>query len=212
MTDDVSAECAVFAAAVNAVLDGDAPASELIDGHPLTCRDCRELAAAARLLAAAGPGLRVPPAVPADLTPRLVKAMARRRRPWLPALAASLAVAGWVWVMRPSVVPRAESAKSDVASLHQESGFADSARPTAPRVADQWAAVTAVARSASEKAAGPARLLPVATSVRPATPSSDAFASLGQASKAAAAPVTDTARRAVGLFLRDFGLSAKPAG
>ena len=193
---------------VNAVLDGDALASELATGHPLTCRDCRELAAAARLLAAAGPRLQALPPVPADLTPRLVKAMTRRRRVWLPALAACLAVATGVWLSRP-IGP----AGPDIAKQNP-SGTAGPTKTTPPpRIADQWAAVTSVARSASEKATAPTRLLTSpGLTFAAARPAGDPLASLGSATKSAAAPVADSTRRAVGLFLRDLGLSAKPAG
>lgn len=93
-------------------------------------------------------------------------------------------------------------------------GVENSARPTkAPRVADQWAAVASVARSASEKATAPTRLLTSPSmAFAVARPTGDPLASLGSATRAATAPVADSTRRAVGLFLRDLGLSAKPAG
>ena len=217
MSDDRPAECEAFAAAMNAVLDGDAPATALASAHTVVCRDCRELAAAARLLAAAGPALQVPLAVPTDLHPRLVRSAmrARRRRRLVPMLAACLAVAGGVWLTRPP----AESGRVAAGRGEPSTPTTNSLRirPTAPvgRVADQWAAVASVARSASEKAAAPARSL----TARGTTTSShgdgsppDPLAGLERASQVTAEPVAGTARRAVGLFLRDFGLSAKPAG
>jgi hypothetical protein len=202
-------DCELFLERVNAVLDGEAAASELASDHAQTCRDCRELAAAARLLASAGPALRVLPTVPAGLTPKLVTAMTRRRRRvWLPALAACVAVFGGAWFLRP-VGP----AVPDVATQNP-SGAAGPTKPTpVPRVADQFAAVASVARSASEKATAPARLLSAPNlKLAAARPAADPLATLNTAGKTAAAPVADTTRRAVGLFLRDLGLSAKPAG
>ena len=210
MSGERPTECEAFAAVVNAVLDGDAPAAALADGHPLTCRECRGLAAAARVLAAAGPVLRVSPTVPVGLAARLV-VVRRRPKAWLPATAAGLAIAVGVWV---SSVGWAESSRPTSASVAPDVGLEDSAHPTkSPRMSDQLAAVAGIARSASERAAAPARLLaPTSIPAAPARPPADVFAALGQASKSAADPVAGTTRRAVGLFLRDFGLSAKPAG
>ena len=194
-------DCGTFAAAVNAVLDGDAPVAALAGGHADRCPDCRGLATAARLLAAAGPGLRTPPAPPPDLRPRLVRTVARsrRRRRVAPALAAAVAVGVGVWSARP---PR----PAPVAVIPVQ--------PT-PRLADQWAAVAGVARQASARAVEPARLFAPPAVTLPAAPpppdTSGALASLGQAARTGAEPVAGTARRAVGLFLRDFGLASKPS-
>jgi hypothetical protein len=202
--DDLPPDCAAFAATVNAVLDGDAPAAALRAGHPLLCRDCRELAAAARLLAAAGPELALLPRPSPLLRDRLVRASLRtRRRRWpVPALAAGLVLAIGVWAAWPTRPP----------------AVVEAAKLPAPRVADQWAAVAGVARTAGEKVAAPARLLSPPDLKLPATdlparldPAADALTALGQAAKAGAEPVAGTTRRAVGLFLRDFGLAAKPS-
>lgn len=206
--DHLPPDCAAFAETVNAVLDGDAPAAALRTGHPLACRDCRELAAAARLLAAAGPSLRTPLPVPSELRPQLIAAAVRAahlRRVRLPLLGAGASVAFAVtllWATRPAPV-----AVVPVPAV-----------PAAPRVADQWAAVAGVARAAGEKVSAPARLLsppdlklPAADLPAPLDPAADALTALGQAARAGAEPVAGTTRRAVGLFLRDFGLTAKPS-
>ena len=202
--DDLPADCAAFVATVNAVLDGDAPASELRSDHARECSDCRGVAVAARLLASAGPVLTAPPVVPAELTVRLAAASARpRMRRWsVPTLAVCAAVGVWLsWPARPTPEPVAVAPSGP-----------------APRVADQWAAVTSVARHAGERAAAPARLLDPArvnlptTDVTPPTEQAAvALTTLGQAARAGADPVAGTTRRAVDLFLRDFGLAGKPA-
>lgn len=213
-------DCEAFAAVVNAVLDGDAPAAGLAVGHPLGCPDCRALAAAARVLAVAGPALRVPPGATLDLRPRLVRTVARvrRRRRWAPALAAGSALAFGAWLAWPEPVGRAVVVGPAVSDPPRPSKDATGG-PRPVRVTDQWATVASVARSASEKATAPVRVfapptVPLAPRPAAVAPDLAALAPLGKAGKATAEPVAGATRRAVGLFLRDLGLSSpsKPAG
>jgi hypothetical protein len=179
-------DCDRFAELLNAVLDGDAPASALGDGH---CDACRRLAAAARLMARVTPSMR--PVPPPRLGDRLVAELTRRRRrrwPTAVALGASLAA---VW-------------------------FAIPDRRPAPRpLADHWRPVAAAAASAAEPLADAARLVPTPSlSLPDADLGPDltrVTAPLGRAAKAGAEPLTGTARRAFDLFRRDLGLDRRPA-
>lgn len=211
-------DCEAFAATVNAVLDGDAPALALTTGHPLGCADCRSLAAAARLLASADPVLRIPPAASPELRTRLVRATtSTQRRHWMPAITVGVALVIGVWLTWPK---QEEPVVAGRTSSDTETTTTNAARPQpVPRLADQWATVASIARSATERAGAPVRHLPTATVSLspvppPSTPDFAALAPFEQATKVTTEPVAGATRRAVDLFLRDLGLSTpiKPAG
>lgn len=92
--------------------------------------------------------------------------------------------------------------------------------PSAPpklsdSLSEMGQALAAVSRDTAEKASGPRSLfgsvdklrLPVPSAVAPdVTPAAQSFASLPASAKASVEPLTNSARRAVSLFLRDTGL------
>jgi hypothetical protein len=76
-------------------------------------------------------------------------------------------------------------------------------------------ALAAVSRDTAEKASGPRSLfgsvdklrLPVPTAVAPdVTPAAQSFASVPASARASVEPLTNSTKRAIGLFLRDTGL------
>lgn len=89
----------------------------------------------------------------------------------------------------------------------------------APKLSDSLSemgeALAAVSRDTAEKASGPRSLfgsvdklrLPVPSAVAPdVTPAAQSFAAVPASAKASVEPLTNSARRAVSLFLRDTGL------
>lgn len=211
--------CAVFEVVVQAVLDHERSPTELAHSHTLECTNCRDLAAAARVFLSVD-RLTLPEPSP-ELTNRVLATLARdtevhraRRTTGtvLAALiAASVLIVGVFVGMRPTDRDRVSEAHNDTTPS-----------PQAPlRVGDQFAdAGSALARITSrvtDRAMSPTRTLlsPPEVVMLPREapmPSADPFAAVPESAQAGLEPVTATTRRAVDLFLRDFGMSpsAKP--
>jgi anti-sigma factor RsiW len=195
-------------------LDGESIDAAELEAHLATCVECRRLHAAGRTLLF-GLSLAPVPAPSAELTARIVQRVqrdrqARRRRRLLTtfALAASLLLAFGVIALGPTPKVRIETPEHarHVAPSPSTPELRDS-------VAQAGSAVVALTTRTAEEVVDPAReLLPALAGPMfgdldwnpmldpPAVVLGDA----GQGLKASLEPFTSSARRAVGLFLRDL--------
>ncbi len=194
---------------------------------PALCPACSEWGAAARRL---DRGLRLlaPPAPPAFLTGRIVAQVAaerRRRRTRLfmatgiAAAAATLLLGVWLRLHRENPSPTPAPEPPTMAQAPEPPP--EPPRPTLrDSVAEAGSAVAALTtRTADETVAKTKGLLPVVTDpipnkIDPETPTDRPARSLsetGEGVTAGLAPVADSARRAVGLFLRELPpMEARP--
>lgn len=234
--DDRPADCRAFDRLANRVLDRELPPAALdADAHATHCPGCRAArAGVVRLLRRTFPPVLAPTPGFADRVTRAAVADFRRRRMLrraarvgIGALAASLLVGTWFasprspladrgafarwWpagVVRPVPVPEAPPAP-DSTPDRQESP--DSIRG---RFAEAGSAVVSLTRKATDDTLAPALTLftaPAPSPVRPGRPAGElpeALTELPQAAKAGLEPLTNTAKRAVNLFLRDVGGAA----
>lgn len=182
---------------------------------PALCPACAEWGAAARRF---DRGLRLlaPPTPPAFLTGRIVAqvAVGRRRRRTRQFLAAGVAVAAallfgvWLRLHRDNPIP-APSPEPPTLAQAPEPPRA-SLRDSVTEAGSAVAALTT--RTADETVANTKSLLPVVTdptpgNIEPGPPHDPPARSLretGEGVTAGLAPVADSARRAVGLFLREL--------
>ncbi|MFO0841162.1 MAG: hypothetical protein U0797_02035 [Gemmataceae bacterium] len=195
-------------------LDGVASPGDL-ERHLYACPTCAvERLVIERLLD--GISRLRPPAVPPDVTERLVAAALAEsavrpepawRRHALAAgfsLAASVVVAITAWAWWPIAPPLPSISPAVVAAPPS---------PLRDSVAEAQLAVAALtSRTASETVETTSRLLP-SVALDPMEPTAPAVEPLLAASSgvgAAVAPVADSARRAVGLFLRDLPVARAP--
>lgn len=187
--------------------DGDGSPGDL-ERHLDTCPACAAERAAITRFVNGLSRLR-PPTVPPDLTDRvtahvLAEAMPRPFLRWRRvatatlAAAAVLAVAVGAWALRPTPSTPAPAAIAELPA------------PLRGSVAEAQSAVVALtSRTATETVESTSRLLPN-VSLDPSEPTAPAVDPLLEATSgvgAAVAPVADSARRAVGLFLRDLPMA-----
>lgn len=208
-------DCQAFAQTVQAVLDGDLPADALSDGHGSICPTCRQHAAAAAALLAGfqrEPGPIASPkfadrVVWAALRERRVRTFRRRAAGGL-AIAAGLMAA--VVLTRPTIPPSPQSDGRDlvasavppIRASEQLSEARSALASLSSRTADEAIAPTRTLFASLEAPPLPAGL-DVPTEVEPAVAS---LAGMPQAAWAGFAPLANSTRRAVNLFLRDTGL------
>jgi hypothetical protein len=230
-TDDLPAACAAFERLVNRVLDGDAPAAELAsDPHASVCPFCRAERVGALFLI---DGLKqtpvpVPPAGFAARATRAVIREHRRRtavrwavRTGAGALAASLVLA-WLASPRSPLSDRGAFARwwpgaaTNPATAPNPAPDPDAmARREPPetiqsQIGEAGSAVVALTRKATDDTLAPARNLFASSAPRvPPKPTAgdppDPLADMPQAAKAGLEPLTNAAKRAVNLFVRDVG-------
>ena len=212
-TSDILPTCPLFEAVVQRVLDGALPIAALTDPHAEGCPPCRETAAAVRVLLAAlkSPTPIVPPAHFAERVVPVVVADRRRRAEFrrsvriaVASLAASILVAFLTTDFRPVSQP---TAFRSVEPVPQN-------QPTPPSVtksfADAGSAVFSLTRRAADESLSPARNLFAGLDVPRPTPT-PVHADIKPTSSSPVEPITNTAKRALNLFIRDIGgLAAIP--
>lgn len=202
-------------------LDGDAPPG-VLDEHLRSCPVCAAGSEVVRLLD--GIALLQAPTPPADLAGRITARLLRepRRPPGVPrwrslaglAAAATLLLAVGLWAWRPSGVPPEDHRQAD------RSAPAVPVEPLRESVSRGATAVVALTSFTATETVGqttswlptvppmPLDALPMPEAVEaPLPPLHEAGAGL----KAGLTPVADSARRAVGLFLRDLPLGLPAA-
>jgi hypothetical protein len=207
-------------------LDGESIDHASLDAHLRACADCAGLHAAAQRLQE-GLRLRVPLAVPAGLRERTVAAViadrrSRRRRRLLAglALAASLllaALAGYYGLWR----------TEETSPLDQPAPVVRTPEPAPPSLRDSMteagtAVVSLTRRTTDETVTQTIRLWPGVTPpaldntevlTQPLDPPARSLREAGQGVSAGLEPVASSARRAVGMFLRELppmGAEDKP--
>jgi hypothetical protein len=215
-----TADCAAFVSRVHAVLDRELGLDALDDDHLTGCRECRELATAARTLFAlpysnftSSTGLteRITIAVQRDYFKRRA-----RRRLGVFAIVASL-LAGlmslYYWSRTPETL--------EVVNTPSTPAVVSDAPP--PRMTDQFAeagsAVVSITLRARERTVTPTRTfipspetlaIPTTGSLPGMTPATESLAGMPEAARSGIEPITDKTRRAVNLFLRDVGIGSTP--
>jgi len=219
-------DCAAFEAVVQHVLDRELGADSLEGPHPVACAECRRLAAAAKVLACGLDRMRPPPQVEPARGDRLAAAAFRdyrfRRRVVWAGRAAGVALAASVLVAVAAFGSRTGGSKEPEVARTLPSHRPQPAPPperVGDRVADATSALASITRKATDRTLTPPRnLIPPPESVSlPDTelaatvePAAESLASMPQAAKSGIEPMTTGAKRAVNLFLRDTGLTAKP--
>lgn len=223
------ATCSAFRRAARQSLDGPGVAEVPDPAHAAACLDCRRYAAAVRVLASGLVELgRGPTPVPtAGFADRVVRAALRERRVrTLRRPGAGLAMAAGVLVAVALLRPRGGNDPAPVAPSAPD--FAQAPIPITPepvrveeKLSEAGSALAALTRRTAGEAVGPTRDLfasfatptfPTTVAVPPdAEPVVEALAEIPQAAQAGVEPVTNSARRAVALFLRDTGLSPPTA-
>jgi hypothetical protein len=198
-------------------LDGVASPGDL-ERHLYACPDCAIERLAIERLIQGVPRLR-PPAVPADVTERLVsvalaESMVRPEADWRWrvavasfTLAASVALLLVAWAVWPTQSPHVQPqvAAEQPASLRDSMAEAQSA------------VVALTSRTANETVETTSQLLPLvapgdleAAMAGPIDPAMEPLREATSGVGAAVAPVADSARRAVGLFFRDLPMGRAP--
>jgi hypothetical protein len=197
-------------------LDGAAPGpASGYEEHLRSCRACATLDGAARRLAE---GLRLmpPPAPPPDLAERIVaralrlRRRRRGRRVVVPlALAACLLVAitaRLYWGQRHRATPSPATEPTQIARPQEESpdrgGLRDSVAEAGQAVASLTSRTASSALSSARwmlPEVSPPQVLP-----QPLEPPARTLRQAGEGVRAGLEPVTGSARRAVGLFLREL--------
>lgn len=228
--NDVPPTCRAYVAVVHAVLDRERSPADMANGHAAACDSCRELAAAARAFLGAYPlPLSVPPP---GLTDRIVAGVAqdtrvrtRRRVGAVMAFALTASVLG----LGVYLSSRGGGEPND-APVAVVTGPPAPGRPAPPvepprrvedQIADAGSALAAITARVADRAFTPTRhlVLPAETVALPrevlppmSEPFAESLAAVPQAAQASLEPVAGTTRRAVNLFLRDFGMGppAKP--
>jgi hypothetical protein len=209
--------CQTFQELLNLQLDGGAVEAADLEDHLRECRSCRRLIAAARRLE---DGLRrLRPALPAPGFAAVVSARVladrRARRRWLAVglVAAASMLVALGWSLAPSLPPTPQAPNPLVQDLPTELAPKDAPDGLRDSVTQAGSAVAALTSRTASEAVDQARLLlPAVTPPMPdgfdlqevlAAPAVS-FDDAGQGLKAGLEPVTSSARRAVGLFLRDL--------
>jgi anti-sigma factor RsiW len=202
-------------------LDGAAPGDmAAVQPHLAQCPACRELFAAARLLER-GLRLRTPPAPPRELGDRIVHQVLAHRRSVRHRRRVLIAVTGLAASLLAVVLLAAwRSPKGEVVQAPSPNPVAEPA-PSAPvvasslreDVAEATSAVAALTRRTAEETVEQGRLLlptvrlpeaDEAALMGPLEPPVQSLSEAGQGVYASLAPVRTSARRALGLFLRDL--------
>jgi hypothetical protein len=232
---EASMNCAACQAWLQDYLDGAAgDGRPAFDGHLRDCADCAGLYASARRLRGALPALAPPrprPGLADEIITEYLREVRRRRRVRRAALAAcALAAAVLVAVGVRLYAPATPAPAGPPSVAKQES---PPVPPTAPApgrrpvdavplrdaAAEAGSAVASLTSRAAGEAVGEARrLLPAVGTPTldglglPAEPSARPLREAGEGVTAGLEPVTTSARRAVGLFLRDLPVDneAKP--
>jgi hypothetical protein len=204
-------------------LDGAGGDRPDLEPHLATCPTCRERHAAARRLEE-GLRLLAPPAPPAGLTGRIAsrvladrRARLRRRRLLLPGAAAAAAAAVLlVYFLASREHPSPpEPVAPMVVEYHPESPPSASLRDS---VVEASSAVVDLTRRTADETVGESRLLVPVVVTRPPDagggpmPAVQPLREAGQGVSTGLDPVTDSARRALDLFLQDIppmGLDTK---
>jgi hypothetical protein len=200
-------ECTAFRRSVAEALDE--PATDTT--HASACGDCRRYATAAKLLDDLTHAPKPEPS--AGFTNRVVVAALRERRTRTyrragVGLAVAAGLVAAVVSARPQAGPPPAQAGPEFAEVQP-------AVRVETRLADAGTALLAMTRRTADETVGPARsLMPTfdAPNFPPTVPPEagsavEALAEMPQAARAGFEPVTNSARRAVALFLRDTGLS-----
>ncbi len=199
-------DCDAYAEIVHAVLDGDRPVEALASPHTVDCDDCRVLADSARSLTKGCDLLSrstTPRDFAADVIPAIIAERRRerffRRTMATAALAASVFAAIALWYpTRPN----------DRAVTHREPALEPNhVKP--PAVEDSLreagtAFVSLTKRTAIETLT-PARNLLAGIELSDAIPEIDPPRPDGPPVASPIAPIANTARRAINLFIRDVG-------
>lgn len=203
MRETDSPECAAFEAIVHSVLDGDRSVADLEHSHANECDPCRELASSARLLSA---GLSLSSlAPPIDFASRVIPSVLANRqreraiRRTIVAVAASLAACVMVAVF-------ASPQPSSGPSLASKS---TSTEPKPPQVVESFrlagsAFVSLTKRAASESLEPAKNLLVGIERPDPPLPVTRPM-ELSIPATSPVEPITNTAKRAINLFIRDVG-------
>lgn len=206
-TNPGSPNCAAFDAVLQSVFDGDRPASALDDLHAATCEPCRELASAAKELLAGFPILAAPIDSPVDFASRIVpNVLAERNRSravrrTIVAVAASLAASVLIAVAasRPWYSQVREVVK--IESVNQNSDLKPP--PVESSFRQAGAAFASLTKRAAEESIAPARNLLAGIELTPPAPTVVPMPPTRASSTVE--PITNTAKRAINLFIRDVG-------
>ncbi|QEL19402.1 hypothetical protein [Limnoglobus roseus] len=208
MTNPTSpaAACGRFEVAVQRVLDGDLPIDALSDPHTESCPACREMAGATVALLT---GLKsLPPVLPpANFADRVVPAVIAERRQAdfrrsvriaVASLAAAVVVAFLATEGRQSPQPAVASRSPDPVRI---------APPSVTKsFAEAGSAVVSLTKRATEESLSPARnLFASLDTVRPTPAAVPVQTDLRPTSASPVEPITNTAKRALNLFIRDVG-------
>jgi hypothetical protein len=199
-------ECDAFAEVVQSVLDGDRPAGALAAPHAANCDDCRALAESAQALAA---GIRelARSIVPPDFAARVVPAaLAERRRERFgrramatTALAASVLFAIIVakpWAPDGRAVAERETVSEPPVRI---------APPVEDSLREAGSAFVSLTKRTAAETFAPARNLLAGIELPDATPPAEPPKVEAASMDSPIAPITNTARRAINLFIRDVG-------
>jgi hypothetical protein len=206
MTDDrpltMPPACAAFDATVQRVLDGDLPPAALAEAHALDCHECRELAGATRVLLE-GLATIPSPVPPADFADRIVPAAVAERkrsadRRWTARVAAFTLAASVLtaFVLANPWRPTAPRSQEMVAVTKTPPSVAKS-------FAEAGSAFVSLTKRAADESFAPAKSLFANIDLPKPTPA----VAPPDAPDAASAvrPITNTAKRALNLFIRDVG-------
>jgi Putative zinc-finger len=211
---------------LQAWLDGDPPGADGLDAHLAACPACRALAEAARRLRS-GLLAAPPPVPPAGLADRIVagviadrrKRQRSRRRLAFAGLALAVAACLAIALLLPEW-----GRHDDGSAAVQPTGKEMVANQPAPEppaappslnenMAEATSAVASLARRTADQTvtsgqmfvpAMPLEVPPQEVLGPPLEPPADSLREAGQGVATGLAPVTDTARRAFDLFLRDI--------
>ncbi len=196
-------DCDLFAEIVQSVFDGERPATALDAAHAVHCEACRELADSAKALALGIDALAraIPPRdFSADVVPVVLAERRRgrfvRRSTIAAALAASVVAAV---VMLPKFPDgRAVAVREPAPAPAKPPAVEESLREAGT------AFVSLTKRTAVETLA-PARSLLAGIELPDTAPAVVPPAPESPAASSPIAPITNTARRAINLFIRDVG-------
>lgn len=200
-----SAHCSAFETLVQRVLDGERPITDLDHSHSHACKPCRELAISAHLLSKGlTDSLTAIPTI--DFASRIVPSVLANRqrerstRRTIVAVAASLAACVAVAVF---TLPQHSNGPA-VASQSNPS----SAEPKPPQIVESFrmagSAFVSFTRRAATESLEPAKNLLVGIE-RPDPPLPVTRPLAGLPTTSPVEPITNTAKRAINLFIRDVG-------
>lgn len=207
--DSNSLDCNAYAARLQRFMDGVEPVSILQSDHLMVCPSCQGLADAARLFMSQAPVLAAKVPVPVDFASRVVpmvledRRRSRARQRTMIAFAASIAASLVIAVVS---LPRQSPTHEPVARNPQPRSL-ENPPPIEATLREARMAFVSLTRRAAEESLTPARNLLSSVDIQsPATTPTPSRTLPPDASTIQ--PITETAKRALNLFIRDVGALA----